>query len=77
MKIRYTEWPKEKLEEVLDESVLFLGLSVRIANLLEGEGILTVGDLLGCSKEQLMEYRNFGVKMYEEVMGCLKAMGFY
>lgn len=74
---RYTEWPKEKLEEVLDESVSFIGLSVRTNNQLERKGITTIRELLSCSKEDLMKTRNFGEKSYEEVMKALRATGFY
>jgi len=74
---RYTGWSKETLDRVLDESILALGLSVRTSNCLEGKGIFTIRDLLNCTKEDLMSIPNFGEKTYEEVMGCLKAMGFY
>jgi DNA-directed RNA polymerase subunit alpha len=77
MTVRYTEWTQEKLDAVLDESITAIGLTVRTANRLEEKGLLTIRDLLHCTKPDLMGIPNFGEKTYEEVMLGLRRMGFY
>jgi len=59
-----TERPVEQLE-----------LSVRALNCLKREGIHTLGDLLECTEEDLMDIRNFGQKSVDEVKDKLVEMG--
>jgi DNA-directed RNA polymerase alpha subunit len=74
---RYTEWPKEKLEKILGESITDVGFSVRTANLLGHKGIVVIQDLLACKKKDLMGIQNFGEKSYREVIDTLRRIGFY
>jgi DNA-directed RNA polymerase subunit alpha len=53
-----------------------LDLSVRALNCLKREGIHTLGDLLECTIEDLMDIRNFGEKSVDEVRDKLEEMGF-
>jgi DNA-directed RNA polymerase subunit alpha len=59
-----TERPIEQLE-----------LSVRALNCLKREGIHTLGELLECTEEDLMDIRNFGEKSVVEVKEKLVDMG--
>jgi DNA-directed RNA polymerase subunit alpha len=52
-----------------------LELSVRALNCLKREGIHTLGDLLECTREDLMDIRNFGEKSVVEVVDKLSEMG--
>jgi DNA-directed RNA polymerase subunit alpha len=54
-----------------------IGLTVRTTNCLEERGIFTVGDLLGCTREDLLAITNFGEKTLEEVYKALEGAGFY
>ena len=50
-------------------SIKVLGLSTRVMNCLESEGVKTVGDLARCSRDKLEYIRNFGdTSMLEVVM---------
>lgn len=59
-----TERPVEQLE-----------LSVRALNCLKREGVHTLGDLLECTEEDLLDIRNFGEKSVDEVKEKLSEMG--
>jgi len=52
-----------------------LDLSVRALNCLKREGIHTLGELLECTEEDLMDIRNFGEKSVHEVRDKLIDMG--
>lgn len=54
-----------------------IGLSVRTTNTLENEGILTVGQLLQCTRDELLSIANVGGKTLDEVFSCLATIGFY
>ena len=70
---------EEKVEENerLDMSTAEIGLSVRATNCLEERGIFTVGDLLNCTRDNLLSISNFGEKTLEEVYKALESVGFY
>ena len=65
------------LTERLEMSTAEIGLSVRTTNCLEERGIFTVGDLLQCTREDLLSISNFGEKTLEEVYKALEGIGFY
>ncbi len=52
-----------------------LDLSVRALNCLKREGVHTLGDLLECTEEDLLDIRNFGQKSVDEVIEKLSEMG--
>jgi len=58
-----------------DRPIEQLDLSVRALNCLKREGIHTLGELLECTMEDLMDIRNFGEKSVEEVAAKLEEMG--
>lgn len=53
-----------------------LNLSVRAYNCLKRSGLMTVGQVLEKSEEELLGLRNFGRKSYEELREKLIEMGF-
>jgi DNA-directed RNA polymerase subunit alpha len=62
-------------EDLLSRSILELELSVRSNNCLEAERIMTVGDLVSHTEEQLMEIRNFGRTSLDEIKAKLTELG--
>lgn len=52
-----------------------LGLSERVLNFLDREGIITVGALEACTAEELLSIPNFGQKCLDEVKACLAKVG--
>lgn len=53
-----------------------LNLSVRAYNCLKRSGLMTVGQVLEKSEEELLTLRNFGQKSYDELKGKLIERGF-
>ena len=82
--VRMTEELVAKLEDPIAE----LGISVRTANTLNDEGIITIAELLDCcgcasvstcpnsGKKHLLGISNFGEKTLEEVRTALAGSGF-
>ncbi|MDR1924413.1 MAG: hypothetical protein LBQ66_08560 [Planctomycetaceae bacterium] len=68
---------QKKLEKKLELSMAEIDLSVRTTNCLDDHGICTVGDLLSCSRAELLRISNFGEKTLEEVYKALEKIGFY
>lgn len=66
-----------QLEAKLNQSVAELRLSVRAGNCLEGEGILTIRDLVQRNEDQLLEIRNFGETTLAEVREKLATLGLH
>ena len=60
----------------LNMSTAEIGLSVRTTNCLEERGIFSVGDLLNCTREDLLSISNFGEKTLDEVYTALETIGF-
>lgn len=67
---------EEDLQARLEMSTAEIELSVRTTNCLEERGIFTVGDLLNCTREDLLSISNFGEKTLEEVYKALEGVGF-
>lgn len=67
----------KELEKKLEWSTAELGLSVRTTNCLDEQGICTIGDLLACRREDLLQIANFGEKTLEDVFTALERLGFY
>ncbi len=57
-------------------SIEDLNLSVRAYNCLKRSGLMTVGQILEKSDEELLALRNFGEKSFYELMDRLREMGF-
>ena len=53
-----------------------LNLSVRAYNCLKRSGLMTVGQVLEKSEEELLTLRNFGQKSYDELNGRLVELGY-
>ena len=68
---------RRSMEQRLAMSTAEIGLSVRATNCLEERGIFTVGDLLNCTRDNLLSISNFGEKTLEEVYKALESVGFY
>jgi DNA-directed RNA polymerase subunit alpha len=68
---------QKDLEKKLDWSTAELGLSVRTTNCLDEQGICTIGDLLACKRDDLLQIANFGEKTLEDVYKALEKLGFY
>ena len=68
---------QQELEKKLDWSTAALGLSVRTTNCLDEHGVCTIGDLLACRREDLLQIANFGEKTLEDVYRALEKLGFY
>jgi DNA-directed RNA polymerase subunit alpha len=68
---------QKELEKKLEWSTAELGLSVRTTNCLDEQGISTIGDLLACRREDLLQIANFGEKTLDDVYKALEKLGFY
>jgi DNA-directed RNA polymerase subunit alpha len=68
---------QKELEKKLEWSTAELGLSVRTTNCLDEQGISTIGDLLACKRDDLLQIANFGEKTLEDVYKALEKLGFY
>ena len=71
-------WAKtQQADERLELSLAELDLAVRTVNGLEEEGIFTVGDLLNCTPERLLEIPNLGEKTLTTIYTALKENDFH
>lgn len=59
----------------LIRDMYYEGWSARTVNALVRQGIDTLGDLVNCTKEDLVPIRNFGRRSLEEVVKRLSEMG--
>jgi DNA-directed RNA polymerase subunit alpha len=66
---------KSEYDEVLDQSLDRLNLSVRAKNCLDSENILTVRELVSLTESELLKVRNFGKTSLKEVKVKLTEMG--
>lgn len=64
-------------EELLNQPVEIIELSVRAANCLKEARIKTLGDLVKKKEEDLLQRRNFGRKSLEEIKDKLKEMDLF
>lgn len=62
--------------ERYNTSIEDLSLSVRAYNCLKRSGLMTVGEILEKSDEELLALRNFGDKSFYELMDRLRELGF-
>lgn len=75
----------ERRQEILSkwamsEAVVFDGieqlvLTVRSERCLKAEGIFTITQLTGCTKQRLLKTPNLGRKSVNEIIDCLNAKG--
>jgi len=77
-----SEAPEENTEKTPDvdlstpiRDMLDEGWSIRTVNALTRQGIDTLGDLVNCTKEDLVPIRNFGRRSLEEVVNRLSEIG--
>ncbi len=66
-------------EETPEENLLVLadmGLDVRACNLLREEGIVTMGDLLARSREELLDIHGLGEKTLQRLLDKLAELGY-
>ncbi|MGL6196006.1 MAG: DNA-directed RNA polymerase subunit alpha C-terminal domain-containing protein [Thermoguttaceae bacterium] len=66
-----------EIERKLRLSITEMGLPVRTTNCLDEQGISTIGDLLNCTRDDLLAVPNFGEKTLEDVYTALEKLGFY
>lgn len=59
-----------------NDPVSRLNISLRLANILEKNGIFTVADLASSRRADLMEIRNFSITYWKQVQEALKDAGF-
>ena len=64
-----------KMEEILNQPVEIIELSVRASNCLKVAKIKTIGELVSKSEDELLSYKNFGKKSLDESRDRLKEMG--
>ncbi len=62
--------------ERMDMPIAETGLSVRTVNGLEEHGIFLVRDLLQQSREDLLNFPNFGEKTVADILDKLRDLGF-
>jgi len=65
----------EDLKKILEMNVGELELSVRSSNCLNREEIKFVGQLACYTEEEMLNFRNFGLKSLDEIRGKLNALG--
>jgi len=65
----------EKRRRQLQMSLSYLELSVRTTNCLEDSGVMTIGDLIQQTGEDLLEFRSFGETPLREVKQRLAEKG--
>lgn len=64
-----------KIDELLQQQVDIIELSVRASNCLKVAKIKTIGELVSKSEDELLSYKNFGKKSLDEIRERLKEMG--
>jgi DNA-directed RNA polymerase alpha subunit len=67
----------QETDDRLDLNLAEISIPVRTVNCLEDEKIFTVGNLLDCEPQQLLEIPNFGPKTLLSVYAALEKIGFY
>lgn len=64
-----------KMQEVLDQPIEMIELSVRAANCLRVARIKTIKELVRKTEQELLDYKNFGQKSLDEIKEKLVEMG--
>ncbi len=67
--------PVSELDQLLDQPLDRLELSVRAKNCLDSENILTIRELVSLSETDLLRVRNFGKTSLKEVQAKLQELG--
>lgn len=67
---------RERIEKLKTVSLADVGLSIRISNILENQGILTVGDLALLTTEELACIPNLGEMTIERCFQLFKEIDF-
>jgi DNA-directed RNA polymerase alpha subunit len=76
-RIPIPQWMKtQQADTRLESSLSELNLAVRTINGLEEAGILTVGDVLNCTPEQLLELPNLAEKTLATIYAALEEIDF-
>lgn len=65
----------DELRGKLEKAIADLDLSVRASNCLEAARILTVGDLVRMTEDELLQLRSFGKTSLMEVKSKLAGLG--
>ena len=69
-------YEQQRREEQLRQlHISEIGLPVRTTNGLENAGIFTVGNLVDCTPEDVLQIANFGHKTVEEIRRKLESVG--
>lgn len=68
--------PEEEVPDELGKPLSELGFDVRACHLLQDEGIITLGDLLSHTREELLDIHGFGEKTLEKVEERLRELGY-
>ena len=77
-RIPIPSWKRtQKADDRLELNLAEMNIPVRTVNCLEDEEIFTVGDILDCEPQQLLEIPNFGPKTLVSVYAALEKIGFY
>ena len=76
-RIPISAWEKaQKHDDRLELSLAETDLIVRTVNCLEEVGIFTVGHLLNCTPQRLLEIPNLAEKTLETIYAALEKIGF-
>ncbi len=67
----------QMLKELLNKSVDELEFSVRSANCLKNANILTIGELVQKTEQEILQMKNFGRKSLNEIKSVLEEMGLH
>ena len=65
----------KRSEKYLSMPVSELELSTRSRKMLDGAGITTIRQLVSYTETNLLMFRNFGTKSFEELRGIISKMG--
>jgi len=63
-------------ENIVQDGIEKLHLTVRSERCLKAEGILTIQQLQGCTKRDLMKTPNLGLKSISEIIEQMAALGY-
>lgn len=63
-------------ENIVQDGIEKLHLTVRSERCLKAEGILTIQQLQGCTKRDLMKTPNLGLKSINEIIEQMAALGY-
>jgi len=70
----FCQWKRD--EDIVQDGIEKLHLTVRSERCLRAEGILTIQQLQGCTKRDLMKTPNLGLKSINEIIEQMAALGY-